>query len=309
MAQPPPEVLAEIKQLRTAVSQVVPAKIASNLLVATWNLRAFGGLTEKWKAAAKDSPKRDWKATALIAAVISHFDVIAIQEVKREVTALRVLLDQLGPTWKAIISDATEGEAGNDERIAYLFDTTRVEPSGLVGEIVLPPTAGTPTTQFARTPYAASFARNKTEFILTSVHIIWGKQAASRLPEITAFAQWMKRWADRPSDWNQNLLVLGDFNIDRRDDPLFEAFISTGLWPPPALNTVPRTIFNDDKKKNFYDQIAWFSTESGDSLLTGLGFGRAGHFDFLAHTYPELTKNEVSWRMSDHYPLWVEFTL
>jgi hypothetical protein len=29
-----------------------------------------------------------------------------------------------------------------------------------------------------------------------------------------------------------NLLALGDFNIDRIGDPLFEAFTSTGLTPP-----------------------------------------------------------------------------
>jgi hypothetical protein len=32
--------------------------------------------------------------------------------------------------------------------------------------------------------------------------------------------------ADRPDDWNQNLLVLGDFNLDRMDDPLFEVPVS-----------------------------------------------------------------------------------
>jgi hypothetical protein len=53
--------------------------------------------------------------------------------------------------------------------------------------------------------------------------------------------------------------VLGDFNLDRIGDPLYEAFISTGLWPPTELNAVPRTIFDDDKTKHFYDQLAWFS--------------------------------------------------
>lgn len=309
MSQPPQEVATALANLRAAASGIVPAKTNENLLVATWNLRAFGDLTEKWNAGKDDSPKRDWRATAFIAAVIARFDVVAVQEVKRDVTALRFLLEQLGPKWKAIISDVTEGQAGNDERIAFLYDSDRVQPSGLVGEIVLPQAAGESTTQFARTPYAASFVCGKTEFILASVHIIWGTDSASRLPEITAFANWMRRWADRPSDWNHNLLVLGDFNLDRVGDPLFEAFISTGLWPPPALGNVPRTIFSNDKKANFYDQIAWFSTDTGESLLTGLEYaGQAGSFDFIPHTYPALTKNETSWRISDHYPLWVEFT-
>jgi hypothetical protein len=32
---------------------------------------------------------------------------------------------------------------------------------------------------------------------------------------------------------------LGDFSLDRICDPLCEAFISTGLWPPTELNAVP----------------------------------------------------------------------
>lgn len=56
-----------------------------------------------------------------------------------------------------IIPDVTKGGPGNGERLTYLYDSTRVQPSGLVGEIILPATADGPTEQFARTPYAASF--------------------------------------------------------------------------------------------------------------------------------------------------------
>jgi len=41
--------------------------------------------------------------------------------------------------------------------------------------------------------------------------------------------------------------------------------------------------------------------------LACLAAGRGGYVDFLPHVYPSLTKTEVSWRISDHYPLWVEF--
>jgi endonuclease/exonuclease/phosphatase family metal-dependent hydrolase len=164
--------------------------------------------------------------------LVSRFDVIALQEVRRNPAALRFLLRHLGPGWRVIASDVTEGAAGNGERLAFLCDTSRVEPSGLVGEIVLPPVAGTPTQQFARTPYAAGFTRGGNEFTLASVHVLWGGKAADRLPEITGFARWMKDWAVRPKDWNRNLMVLGDFNLDRVGDPLYTAFVSEGLWPP-----------------------------------------------------------------------------
>jgi hypothetical protein len=70
---------------------------------------------------------------------------------------------------------------------------------------VLPPIGDDPQRQFARTPYTASFARAGVKFSLASVHILWGKNPAERLPEITAFAQWMHYWAVRPNDWNSNL--------------------------------------------------------------------------------------------------------
>ncbi|MBG6185635.1 exonuclease III, partial [Arthrobacter sp. CAN_A214] len=158
-------------------------------------------------------------------------------------------------------------------------------------------------------PYAAGFTRGSAGFVLTTVHVLWGTRAADRLPEITAFAQWMHAWAKRPDDWNENLLVLGDFNLDRIGNPLYEAFISTGLWPPAELEDVPRTIFDNDKTRHFYDQIAWFSEPDGTTMLKTLTYtGNAGHIDFLPHILTELTKQEISWRISDHYPLWTEFT-
>ena len=56
-------------------------------------------------------------------------------------------------------------------------------PAGLVGEIVLPPIGDDPARQFARSPYVAGFARAGIEFTLASVHVLWGKNAAERLPE------------------------------------------------------------------------------------------------------------------------------
>ena len=309
-ADTPPDVTQDLTRLAAALDASVPAKTATNLLIATWNVRAFGDLTNKWAAGPRDSPKRDWHAVACIAAVVSRFDVIALQEVRRNTTALRFLLELLGPTWRVIASDVTEGTAGNGERLAFLYNTDRLQPSGLVGEIVLPPLGEDPQRQFARTPYVAGFNRAGTEFTLASVHVLWGKNATERLPEVTAFAHWMRAWADRPHDWNHNLMVLGDFNLDRIGDPLYEAFITTGLWPPTELNTVPRTIFDNNNTRHYYDQIAWFTNPDGTSHLQNMTYtGHAGSFDFIPHLMTGLTRNEISWRISDHYPLWTEFHL
>ena len=91
------------------------------------------------------------------------------------------------------------------------------------------------------------------------------------------------------------------------------AFTSTGLFIPEDLHKVPRTIFSDPNKPEtgkFYDQIAWF-TEGDDTPALSLKFVRGGNFDFtnIALKSLDLTKQQLSYRISDHYPLWAEFNV
>jgi hypothetical protein len=169
----PGAVTGDLNRIRAALNAQIPAKTDTNLLIGTWNLRAFGDLTHKWQSTQDDRPKRDWHAVACIAAIVERFDVTAVQETRRDATALFALLNTLGPRYRVIGSDVTEGGPGNGERLAYVYDSDRVQPSGLVGELVLPAEASTDVDQFARTPYAAGFVRGSTNFILTTVHVLW----------------------------------------------------------------------------------------------------------------------------------------
>jgi len=243
--------------------------------------------------------------------VISRFDVVAVQEVRGNLRALRHALKLLGPNWGLILTDVTAGPQGNDERLAFVYDTRRVRPSGLACELVLPEdgAAGAGVRQFARTPYAVSFLAGTSTFILVTLHVRYGEAPAERVAELTAIARWMADWARREHDWGHNLLALGDFNIDRRGDALYEAFTSTGLCPPDQLTDVPRTIFDDEHDRHFYDQIAWFREPSGTPRLTLRYTGRAGAFDFVPRLQAGATRQELSWQISDHYPLWAEFDL
>lgn len=60
-------------------------------------------------------------------------------EVPAQPKVLKHLLATLGPHWQGIVSDVTGRSAGNGDRLAFLYDTERVKPSGVVAEIVLPP--------------------------------------------------------------------------------------------------------------------------------------------------------------------------
>ena len=270
-------------------------------------------LDQKWQSAEDDSPKRDLADVLAIAAMLSRFDVVAVQEVRSDLRALRYLLKALGPDWGFTLTDVTKGKAGNDERLAFLFDTRRVTLSGLACELVVPeddphlsPTAF--ARQFARTPYAVSFNSAGKTFILVTLHVVYGQAPSDRVGELTAIAEWLAGWAAEVAEWGHNLICLGDFNIDRKDDPLFQAFTSTGLTAPAALDTVPRTIFDDPGACHFYDQIAWFVDEAKGPALS-LQLTKAGTFDFVPLWQRDLTTTQLSWRISDHYPLWVEFSV
>ncbi|MEJ2354476.1 MAG: endonuclease/exonuclease/phosphatase family protein [candidate division WOR-3 bacterium] len=312
---PPEGIREELKLLRDALDVTIPSKaLDKNLLIATWNLRAFGDITEKWKAGDNDSPKRDFHALRCIAEIISRFDVIAVQEARSNLKALRYLLKILGESWGLILSDVTKGAPGNDERLAFLFDTRRMKLSGLACELVVPKeklseiSQDSLDKQFARTPYAVSFQSGNKNFILVTLHVIYGKKASERAPELKAISEWLADWAKDANAWDQNLIALGDFNIDRHGDKLYDAFVSTGLYVPDDMNEISRTIFGSPKENKFYDQIAWFTGKDGTPALS-LKYIRGGSFDFtkIALQSLNLTKNELSWRISDHYPLWSEF--
>ena len=316
--QPPNRVQADLCCLAVALDSKIPAKAADNLLIATWNIRSFASLTRKWTATAADLPKRDLRGLRAIIEILSRFDVIALQEVKGNLRALRATLKFLGQDWAFLMTDVTGGDAGNDERLAFLFDRTRVRPSGLAAELVVPPARlnrigeDALREQFARTPYAVSFRRKCATFILVTLHIVYGDRGCERTPELKELAEWFRDWAKQAHRYHHNLIALGDFNIDRKGSALYRAFTSTGLTIPKCLERLPRTIFDDredPRDDNYYDQIAWFT--EGTRALIDLSLRTGGNFNFMPYVYTGegLTRNSISYRISDHYPLWVEFGL
>jgi endonuclease/exonuclease/phosphatase family metal-dependent hydrolase len=317
---PPLDVQNDLNSLREVLDERVPPRMYDrNLLLATWNLRAFGGLTEKWVSETDDSPKRDLQSVRAIAEILRRFDVIAIQEIRGNLKALRHTLKVLGTDWGLILTDVSRGAAGNDERLGFLFDQRKVQISGLAAELVVPQEeleAVGPDAlqrQFARTPYAVSFRCGATTFVLVTLHVLYGKSASERIPELRAISRWLDRWARDINSWDHNLIALGDFNIDRRGDERYDAFTSTGLTVPDDLHEVPRTIFSDPEtpsKQKFYDQIAWFTESEGRPALS-LTHKQSGYFDFKDVALPRrgLSNRSLSWHVSDHYPLWSEFEL
>jgi endonuclease/exonuclease/phosphatase family metal-dependent hydrolase len=311
-------VTAQVAQLDAALDQVLPAKTpGGNIVVGTWNLRAFADLTKDWQTPAGGSPKRNFADVTYIGRFIRRCDVVAVQEVRGNLRALRHMLKSLGEQWGFILTDVTQGSQGNDERLAFLFDTTRVKPSGLACELVVSiedadaadVSATALNRQFARTPYAVSFISSGQTFILVTLHVNYGSQAADRVPELKAIADWLAGWAEREFSWDHNLICLGDFNIDRDGDPLYQAFTSTGLTPAEPLKGLPRTIFDKPQTPHYYDQIAWFTKARAKRPVLNLDCAAGGSFDFVSELQAGRTLVDLSWHISDHFPLWVEFAV
>ncbi|MCH7879417.1 MAG: hypothetical protein IH914_08915 [candidate division Zixibacteria bacterium] len=151
---------------------------------------------------------------------------------------------------------------------------------------------------------------------MVTLHVYYGLKSKpeKRIPELEKLAKWLAGWAKTLKRYGKaghghNLLALGDFNIDRVGDDLYDAFTSTGLSTPSELDDVPRTIFydpEDSRKDMHYDQIAWFEGSRGIPRLT-LEYKSGGFVNFTDSVMRDLTNTSLSWRMSDHFPLWVEF--
>ncbi len=315
---PPIGVQAELDALKILLDQKIPKKNPDNLLIATWNIRSFGGLKREWEPQGSYSPKRDLHALRIISDIVSRFDVVAIQEGKRELTAVRQLIEALGgkKDWGVILTDVTEGSKGNSERLAFVYDRNRLTADGLAGELVVSreleealradnePGEEVFRRQFARTPYAVSFASDKATFVLVTLHVIWGDSTDERAEELEKIAVMLEKWAKRkPKNvWDSDFIALGDFNIQ---SDLIKVFTKTGLKPAEDHEGLRRTIFKSSKGK-FYDQVAWFHDSSNRSKLD-FDYVTGGNIDFVDTVYPGMSTSSLSWRVSDHYPLWVEF--
>jgi endonuclease/exonuclease/phosphatase family metal-dependent hydrolase len=130
----------KIKSLRAALAAHIaaaplpegtppPSDTSTYVRIATWNLREFDSASYGY---------RTQEAKAYIAEILSHFDLVALQEIRRDLDALKDVMKLLGPTWSYIATDVTEGDPGNEERMAFLFNREKVWFRHVAGELTLP---------------------------------------------------------------------------------------------------------------------------------------------------------------------------
>src|SRR5215217_9087692 len=248
--------------LREALERQIPRRnIGGTLLLATWNIREF------------DSPsygERKDESLYYIAEIIDHFDLVAIQEIRDNLKALERLMDLLGSWWKYLLTDVTEGTAGNRERMAFLYDSRKVRFGGLAGEVVIPSGKkddGTPEPrrQLARTPFLVGFGIDWFRFTICTTHILYGEadpEDPERLEEIRVLAGFLADRAKEKHAWAKNMILLGDFNVFDTTDATMKAIIDAGFAVPERLQALP----SNAPETKHYDQIAFIAPELENHL-------------------------------------------
>ena len=132
--------IKKIKELRAALETHIttaalpddiqlPSDRSKFVRIATWNLREFDSTSYG---------NRSQEAKAYIAEIISHFDLVALQEIRRDLDALNAVKKLLGTNWGYIATDVTEGGRGNKERMAFLYNRNKVWFQNVAGELTLP---------------------------------------------------------------------------------------------------------------------------------------------------------------------------
>ncbi len=309
---------------------IVKDRRPNSLIIGTWNIRAFDGGIPRLS-----------ESLHYIAEIIAAFDVCAIQELRPDLGPIRKLKELLGPNWDYFLTDVSDHERGNSERMAFFFNTDKVFFRNIIGEIVISKDALPDGHQIARSPFFAAFQSDWFRFTLCSSHIIYGDDHALRAAEITAITDAL---AKRAKVEDQVFIFLGDMNIEKADGPIMTALKNSKM----ELAAVPNSNLSGTKP---YDQIAYTvkgkSTRktrlirSGGFDWRGAVFGPApdpdpnapddpphvervadaaqrAHYEPLsvaqraAHNkapYADFKKSYKTWmsfEMSDHLPVWAE---
>jgi hypothetical protein len=120
---------AHIEAAEPAEDAEPPSDESKYVRIATWNLREFDATSYGY---------RSQEAKAYIAEILSHFDLIALQEIRRDLRPLEDVKRLLGPNWSYIATDVTEGSSGNEERMVFLFNRDKAWFRNVAGELTLP---------------------------------------------------------------------------------------------------------------------------------------------------------------------------
>ena len=218
----------------------------------------------------------------------NQFDVVAVQEVKRDGQEIDALLNVLGSPWHAAlgpINDSHTHSGGNNERFAFLYNAGRVREIGPAQLIPYHAEA------FDREPYEDTFEAGNFRFTLITVHLDFThpdkrRQEAQTLAEISISLG--------PGGSDKDVIILGDFNEENQPTRANLHYFESRGW-----------------QRLIHDPTNLGSTEDFDNILidpklTTEWSGRSGvvNWDQL---YGYHDHKQAVEEVSDHRPAWADF--
>jgi endonuclease/exonuclease/phosphatase family metal-dependent hydrolase len=324
-------IISNLLDLRAGLENDIPdRKTNKSILIASWNISNFGHYT-----------KRLTESYFYFAEIISRFDLVVVQEIQTTLHDLKIIAQLLGNDWEYMINDMTEGDDGNSERSAYLYNKNTVNFARVAGELVLwdTLTEHSSVKQLVRNPYLVGFQSGWKRFMLVNLHLHPGDEAdeiALRKEEVTLLIEAIQKKKRRNRFWSENIILCGDFNFYKeRDQEAIQAITGSGFKQIQSLKNKN----TNEADTQQYDRF--FLSEEHDYFRVGMdehGNERGDVFnpfqyvftsekmdeyeDAMAHHYQgskDITEEgffdwyyHVYWRrdqLSDHLPIWFELII
>jgi endonuclease/exonuclease/phosphatase family metal-dependent hydrolase len=304
-----PDIARGLVSLRERIeaSKIPPSRLDETVNLAIWNIREFG------------RKRRTTAALHYIAEILGQFDLVALVELRDSLEDMAEVMTYLGTSWQIVYSDWIDDAGGNKERTAFLFDRRAVTFNGLAAEIDAPRVKQgaewLAPQSFWRAPYLCSFRSGNFDFLAIAMHARWGDSIEGRRAELQMLADWIDTRFKSKYVEDNDLIVLGDFNVPKIDDSLFKALTSSGLRVPKQLKQL----------------------KAGDAVIGGSNLGKDARYDQILHrpTVPEHFCNhggvldffiddahieelfpgknydraKFTYQMSDHLPVWIQINV
>lgn len=227
---------------------------------------------------------------AFIANTIKDYDIIAIQEVvagyggAQAVAKLADELNRKGTKWDYVISDPTSSCAYKTERYAFLWKTARVKKIGrawLEKKYHL---------EIDREPYYCTFQYKNKQFTVANFHAI----TKNRQPETE-----IKYFKFLPDEYPKlNLIFVGDFNCPQ-SHTVFNPLKKMGY---KSIVVNQKTSLKQKCSKGNY-----LSSEF-DNMYYKTSKIKAKNAEIIPF-YQSFSSLEEARTISDHVPIWCEFSL
>lgn len=317
-------IIEGLLRLRVQLNEIPTKTTHGNLILGSWNIQNFGEYSNR-------TPESKY----YIAEIISRYDLIAIQEVKANLRDFNQIMQLLGSNYDCILNDITGGNAGNDERFAYIYDKRKVQFKGISGELVLWDNGGFPINQLKRTPLMTGFKAGWKEFAIINVHLHPDNSLADRALRKKEVESILKLLADRiPGKfWTENIFILGDMNIYPNNNGVETLLENSGFMQSPDLKGQPTSSGDQPYDRIYFNQNRYFNNLPLNQIQGGVfrydqSVYRVG--DFMNSDYQTYMLNHKGdpsnlidsssfesyynrfWKnlqMSDHFPIWLEIEI